>query len=166
MRHRKLEIAGALYVSFALVIAHSALAPAQATPSLYARQGSVVERVEDPVLDHQRLYQLDSSANVAEGTDDTQCRTNKSCYVIEIWTAVWCGKCPAYKERTVPALLKLGYTVVVKDWDKDAADRPKIRAVPSACIYYKGTHLRTWVAPTTSKIDRYVENRMSLKGDE
>ena len=151
MKERLIHGFAAFYIMASILIAHTALVEAQATPSHHTRQGSVVERAEDPVLDHQRLSQSDS-------------RTDKSDYTIEIWTAEWCGKCPLYKRRVEPTLLKLGYTVTIKDWDVDARERPKnMQAVPSVRIYYKGTFLQMWVAPPARAINRYVDQRMSLK---
>ena len=149
MKKRCIHGFAAFYIMASILVAHTALVEAQATPSHHARQGRVVERTEDPVRHYQRLSESDS-------------RTNKSHYTVEIWTADWCGKCPAYKRRVHPALLKLGYTVTIKDWDVDA--RPKnMRAVPTVCLYYKGTFLLMWVAPPAWEIDFYVEQQMSLK---
>ena len=149
MKERLIHGFAACYIVASILVAHTALVKAQATPSHHTRQGSVVERTEDPVRDHQRLSQSDS-------------RTDKSLYTVEIWSADWCPGCPAYKRRVHPALLKLGYTVTIKDWDADA--RPKnIRAVPTVCLYYKGTFLRMWVAPPARAVDFYVNQRMSLK---
>jgi len=154
MKERLIHGFAAFYIMASILVAHTALVEAQATPSHYTRQGSIVERAENPVRDHQRLSQPDAD----------QVRADKSHYNIEIWTADWCGKCPAYKRRAVPTLLKLGYTITIKDWDTDAKDRPEnMRAVPSARLHYKGTFLRMWVAPTALAIDFYVEQRMSLK---
>ena len=152
MKERLIHGFAAFYIMASILIAHTALVKAQAAPSHYARQGSVVERAGDPVRDHQRLSESD--ANYAD----------KSAYTIEIWTAEWCPYCPAYKRRVKPTLLKLGYTVTIKDWDADAKERPKnMRSVPSVRVYYKGTFLRMWVAPPALAIDLYVERRISLK---
>ena len=154
MKERCIHGFAAFYIMASILVAHTALVEAQATPSHHARQRSVVERTEDPIRDHQRLSESDAD----------QVRADKSDYTVEIWTANWCGKCPAYKRRVHPALLKLGYTVTVKDWDADAKERPEnMQAVPSVRVYYKGTFLRMWVAPPAMAIDFYVERRMSLK---
>ena len=151
MKERCIHGFAAFYIMASILVAHTALVEAQATSSHHARQGSIVERTEDPVRDHQRLSQSDS-------------RTDKSNYTVEIWTADWCPRCPAYKRRIHPTLLKLGYTVTVKDWDADAKERPEnMRAVPSVRLYYKGIFLRMWVAPPARAVDLYVEQRMSLK---
>jgi len=147
----------AFYIMASILIAHSALVTAETTASRHAHQGSVVGEIEDSVRDHQRLHQSDAN----------QPRTDKSCYVVEIWTGDWCRRCPAYKQQVVPTLLSLGYTVTYKDWDDDAEERPKnMRAVPSVRLYYKGTFLRMWVAPPAMAIDLFVERRMSLKAGD
>ncbi len=152
MKERLIHGFAAIYTVAAILVAHTALVTAQATPSHYARQGSVVERTENPVRNSQRLYQSDAN------------QVDKSDYTIEIWTAEWCGKCPAYKRRVEPTLLKLGYTVTIKDWDADAKERPKnMQAVPSVRLYYKDTFLRMWVAPPAAAIHFYIEQRTSLK---
>jgi len=152
MKKRCIHGFAAFYIMASIFVAHTALVEAQATPSHHTRQGGVVERAEDPVQDRQRLHQPDAD----------QVRPNKSNYTVEIWTADWCGKCPAYKRRAVPTLLKLGYTVTFKDWDEDARPK-KMRSVPSVRVYYKGTFLHMWVAPPALAIDFYIERRMSLK---
>jgi len=154
MKRRSLEIAGAVYVAFALLTAHSALAPTQAALALGPNQGHVVSSVEVPVVDSQRLYKSDTSA------EDPKPRTDKSCYTVTIWSAGWCRKCPAYKARVKPALLKLGYTVVVKDWDKDAKERPQLRAVPAIVVHYKGEMIYLKVAATVAEVDKFVEEHM------
>ena len=154
MKERLIHGFAAFYIMASILVAHTALVAAQATPSHYPRDRRVVERVEDPVRNHQRLSQSDAG----------QARTDKSNYTVEIWTADWCRKCPAYKRRVHPTLLNLGYTVTIKDWDADAKARPEnMSAVPTVCLYYKGTFLRMWTAPPARAIDFYVEQRMSLK---
>ena len=148
MKKRCIHGFAAIYIMASILVAHTALVEAQATPSHHTRQGSVMERTDDPVRDHQRLSQSDAN------------RADKSAYTVEIWTAEWCGKCPTYKRRVVPTLLKLGYTVTIKDWDADAKERPKnMKAVPSVRLYYKGTFLRMWVAPPTLAIYLYIEQQ-------
>jgi thiol-disulfide isomerase/thioredoxin len=152
--NRFFHIAGYTYVAFALIVAHTALAPHEASFAGSVDDQAVVATPEEVVLDHQRLHQSDAG----------QVRPDKSNYTVEIWAAEWCGKCPAYKRRVVPTLLKLGYTVTNKDWDADAKDRPKnMTAVPTVCLYYKGTFLRMWTSPPVLAVDFYVNQRMSLK---
>jgi hypothetical protein len=152
MKMRCLNVVTTIYIAFALLAAHTALAPHETSSASGADSQTIVVASEEVVLDHQRLYQSDAN------------QVDKSDYTIEIWTAEWCGKCPVYKRRVEPALLKLGYTLTNKDWDADAKERPKnMQAVPSVRIYYKGTFLQMWVAPPTRAINRYVEMRVSLK---
>jgi hypothetical protein len=157
--NRFFHIAGYAYVTFAILAAHTALAPHETSFAGSVDDQAVVVTSEEVVRDHQRLYQHDADQVRA------QVRSDKSGYTVEIWTADWCRKCPAYKRRAVPTLLKLGYTITNKDWDADAKERPEnMRSVPSVRLYYKGTFLRMWVAPPARAIDLYVEQRMSLKG--
>jgi hypothetical protein len=163
---RFINIAGALYVAFALVAAHTALATTQASTANGANQAANMVVAERVVLDHQRLLQSDATAEGDCDDCDDGCRTNKSTYTVTIWTAGWCSKCPAYKARVKPALLKLGYTVVVKDWDKDSKERPQLRAVPAATIHYKGALIYLKVAPTVVQIDKFVEEHMPDESEE
>lgn len=148
MKKRCIHGFAATYVMAAIIIAHTALATGQKTPSLYASQRTVVGVVEEPVVNSQRLLESDTETD----------QTDRSDYTITIWTASWCSKCPAYKARVQPALLKLGYTVVVKDWDKDSKERPQLQAVPVVCIHYKGEPISVMVAPTVDKVDKFVED--------
>jgi hypothetical protein len=157
MKRRTIELAGVLYVSFALLAAHTSLAPPQTALAERAHQAPVVAIADGVVLDNQRLHRADSETDRAE---DTERRTNKSAYTVTIWTAGWCSKCPAYKARVQPALLKLGYTVVVKDWDKNSDERPQLRAVPAVCIHYKGEMIYLKVVATVAEIDAFVEKHM------
>jgi len=169
---RFINIAGAIYVIFALVTAHTALAPLEKASSVYADRGSVVEVADVTVFDSQRLDDPNTQARRVNAPDlkfQGPCddcddcdkpRTDKSCYTIQLWTASWCTKCPVYKAAVQPALLKLGYTVVVKDWEKDSKERPELRAVPAVCIYYKGEPITIMIAPTVAKIDKFVEGHM------
>jgi hypothetical protein len=151
MKTRCLNVVTAIYIAFAILAAHTALAPNETSLAASADNQAGVVASEEAVRDHQRLHQSDS-------------RADKSDYTVEIWSAEWCGKCPAYKRRVVATLLKIGYTVTFKDWDTDAKDRPEnMKAVPSVRVYYKGTFLNMWVAPPALAIDFYVNQRMSLK---
>jgi len=152
---RCLNVVTTIYITFAILAAHTALAPHETAAAPSADSQAIVVASEEVVLDHQRLYQSDAN------------QIDKSDYTVEIWTAEWCGKCPAYKRRVEPALLKLGYTLTNKDWDADAKDRPEnMRAVPSVRIYYKGTFLQMWVAPSARAVNRYIEAQMLLKGGD
>jgi hypothetical protein len=152
--NRFFHIAGYSYVAFALIIAHTALASHETSLAGSVDGQAVVVAPEEVVRNYQRLHQSDAG----------QVRPDKSNYTVEIWAAEWCGKCPIYKRRAVPTLLKLGYTVTNKDWDADAKDRPEnMSAVPTVCLYYKGTFLRMWTAPPVLVVDFYVNQRMSLK---
>lgn len=153
MKKRCLNAFAAIYVSFAIVIAHSALAPVKTAVADGSPQGCVVASMEVPAGDNQRLYQSDPQA------EDTE-RTRNAAYTVTIWTASWCSQCPAYKAKVQPALLKLGYTVVVKDWDKDSKERPQLRAVPAACIHYEGKMIYLKAAVTVDQIDKFVEDYM------
>ena len=152
MKGRLIKIAGALYVTFALLIAHAALATAEAPVTLNADSGHVVVQAEPTLLDHQRL---DNAGKKSQ--------TSRDKYRIEVWTASWCGPCRRYKAIELPALLKAGFKVTVRDYDKD--NPPKdVKSVPTVRIYYKGTYLQQKTYWRAKDIAKYVDNHLSLKG--
>ena len=152
-------------MSFALIQAHTALAPFETASQVFANSQTVVAVVEGPVLDSQRLYQPDQTA---EGDCDNcdGCKTTKSAYTVELWTASWCSQCPAYKAKVQPALLKLGYKVVIKDFDKDSEELLDLRTVPAVCIHYKGESITVMIAPTVAKIEAFVKKHMDENPEE
>ena len=142
----------AIYICFALFVAHSALATAKATSTLNPNAGRVVVETRQLVQNYQRL----DFAN-------QEPRTTKASYQVVIWTADWCDPCQRYKRLEVPSLVKAGYTVTVRDYDTD--DPPKsIKAVPTVMLYYKGVLIQTKTYWRAKDLDKYVDNRMSLKG--
>ena len=148
---RLLNAFTALYVCFAILIAHSAVASTKATIQRNVGQGIVVVAPEQVVQTNSRLYDTDTP------------RTTKAAYQVVIWTADWCGPCQVYKRVEVPALVKIGYTVTVKNYDRDG--QPKsVKVVPTVMLYYKGVLIQTKPYWRARDLDKYVDNRMSLKG--
>lgn len=87
MRH--LKIATAVYIVFAILIAHIALA----RPAVLFFQ-TVVEQTTAPDLD-------------------------KSNYTVEVWSSKRCVPCRTYTLTEIPVLKRLGYAVVIRDVDKE-----------------------------------------------
>jgi len=142
----------AIYICLALFVAHSALVTTEASATRHLDTGSVVVEAGPAVRDHQRLA----------GPEQTP-RTDRSCYIVEVWTASWCGPCRRYKATELPALVKAGFTVTVKDYDTDKPPKD-VKKVPTIRIYYKGTYLQQKTYWRAEDIVKYVDNRMALKG--
>jgi thiol-disulfide isomerase/thioredoxin len=97
--------------------------------------------------------------------DNTGTKTNeeRSKYTIEVWTASWCGPCRRYKLVELPALLKTGCKVTVRDYDKD--NPPKdVKKVPTVRVYFKGSFLRQEPYWRAKDVTEYIDNHLSLKG--
>jgi hypothetical protein len=127
MKKRLFEIAGAAYVIFAILVAHTALAPTEAPRVASSHQATVME-VPDGILFHSQRM---------DNTDEREDRAN---YTVRVWTASWCGPCTRYKAEEVPSLVKLGYTVEVLDIDKE--EKPAyVQRVPTVELLYEGKTL-------------------------
>ena len=160
-RNTLFQIAGVLYVCFALVTAHTALAPieASASPSAYAQAD--MEAPDGVVLDHQRLHESDSYFNV---NTTVKPRTTKDAYTVVVWSGKACSACVKYKDAEVPALRKLGYRVVIKDYFKDADERPKeVKMLPTIELMYKGKPIKYEIYWKAKDIDKFIAERLSLK---
>lgn len=147
---RFLQIAGALYCVFAIIAAHTSLAPTEKAFADGARQRSEVVASPRTLLDHQRVYLVDSRA------------TERDHYTVEVWTASWCQPCKVWKLRELPALLALGYDVVVKDIDIDEPP-DSVEVVPTVRLYYKGDFVTQRTNWRAYEIEKFVLGRMSLK---
>jgi hypothetical protein len=111
-----------------------------------------VEPTGPTLFDHERL---DNAGKKAEA--------NRKHYTVEAWTASWCGPCRTWKRRELPALLKAGFKVTVRDYDQD--NPPKsITKVPTIRLFYKGTLIHTQTYWKAKDIAEYVDNHLSLKG--
>ena len=164
---RLLNVITASYIAFALLVAHSALAPSQEAPARDADSGSVVVEAGPALCDYQRLVddypEPYEPKPVEPDPADIKPKTNKSCYTVVVWTADWCGPCQRWKRIELPALLKAGYKVTVKDYDTD--DPPKsVKSVPTIMLYLKGNIIQSKTYWRANAIDKYVDNHLSLKG--
>lgn len=147
-----LQLAGVLYVAFALATAHSALAPFKKPTQTSVNSRSVLESRSDLVRDNQRL----------DFTYTETAEIDKSKYTVEVWTASWCGPCKRYKRFEVPKLEKLEFTVIIKDIDQEKPPK-EVKKIPTVRIYYKGEYLTQNTYWQAKDINKYVENRVSLK---
>jgi thiol-disulfide isomerase/thioredoxin len=150
---RFLQIAGPVYVSFAVIIAHLALAPAETTVTGRSSQPAAMEAPA-------QLLRADPRLDVTHTTTPD----HKKDYFIQVWTTTWCGPCAVYKAVEVPALVKMGYNVKVRDYDVDRPRPPGIKAVPTTLLYYKGTLIKKQGYWRAVDINKFIEGRMSLKG--
>jgi thiol-disulfide isomerase/thioredoxin len=152
MKKTLLKTAGALYVIFAIVIAHEALVAPETAAERGVDNQAKVGAPETLLRDNQRLDYTDTKTPQGE----------KQKYKVVVWTAGWCGPCQSYKALEVPLLEKMGYTVIVKDIEREV--RPKdVLMVPTVRLYYKGDFIRQQTYWRAHDLDRYVEGRMSLK---
>jgi len=146
---RYLQIASFIYVSLALLIATQSLASFEAPVKRNPDQRGITESPQPALQNYQRLARSGR-------------KTEKANYTIEVWTARWCGACQRYKRIELPALLKAGFNVKVLDYDKDNPPS-SITSVPTIRLYYKGTFLKQEVYWKAADINKFVENRMTLK---
>lgn len=166
---RALEIVSFLYVSAALLVATKAVASLETTFKRDPNTRSDMESTRSAVPNHQRLDQLNKDGIGPYDPDNLPPapapENPKSNYIVTVWTASWCGPCKAYKAKEVPALQKLGYTVIIKDIDKDKPPKGlKITSVPTVVLRYKSTLLKVKTYWKAKDINKYVDNLMSLKG--
>jgi len=146
MKTRYLNVAATIYIAFAIITAHSALAPAQATFASNTDRGSQVVLVDEAVRDHQRL---DDSHKKA--------RDPRADYTVEVWSSPWCSGCKTYKAEEVPTLLKLGYTVNIKDYQK--GERPdEVTQLPTVALLYKGKPLKYVIYWKAADLDKFVKD--------
>ena len=151
---RFLQIAGPLYIVFAILTAHFAMAPLEASFADGVDQRCEMVAPRSVVLDNQCVDYSDATAPT-----DT-----KPEYTIEAWSADWCLPCRIWKKRELPTLLKAGYKVTVRDSDKEKPPKGvKIKKVPTICLYYKGKLLDQEVYWTAKDLLKFLENRRTLK---
>lgn len=150
--NRFLQITSICYVVIALLVATHSMATLKKTYQRDASKRSVVEPTRSTLCNNQRLD------NDVETPEDR--RAN---YTVEIWTASWCGPCRRYKLTEVPALVKAGFKVIVRDYDKDNPPK-EVKKVPSVRVYYKSTFLRQKTYWQAKDVIKYVDTHLSLKG--
>lgn len=159
MKRQLLQLAGVLYVAFALVIAHSALVTTKASSSASFNNQSNVAAPERVVLHPERLYQSDSYFNIEV---EVKPKTTKDAYTVVVWTGKFCSACAKYKKHEVPALRKLGYRVVFKDYFKDKVPK-EVKMLPTIQLNYKGKPIEYKVYWKAKDIDEFIEGRLTLK---
>lgn len=144
-----------MYVIFALVIAHSSLAEIEATPTHRVGEGRVLVASTPVLSGSERLDRLDTET-YQSGPDCDDCK--KCEYTIEAWTATWCSPCKRWKRDELPALLKLGYKVKLRDIDTEEAP-DSVTKVPTICVYYKGRIVQTRTYWRAKDIDKFIKAR-------
>ncbi|MHC4302088.1 MAG: hypothetical protein ACYS7Y_32905 [Planctomycetota bacterium] len=155
MKSRCLNVATAIYVGFAILAAHTSLVSPEAVATAGADNQAVVVTSDGTLLDSQRLYRSDEE-------DD---RADKANYTVEVWAASWCGPCRTWKRFQLPALLKAGYEVSVRDIDEEPDEVPEdLEKIPLVCLYYKGDLIEQRLNWKANSLDKFVETRMSFKG--
>lgn len=156
MKNKIFQFLSVLYVTFALLLAHSALATSQTTVEKSVVRSSKVESPERTLCNHQRLDNSDKK------TPETP-EIDRSEFKVVVWSAKWCASCRVYKAVEVPKLLKKGYQVEIKSFDGDEPPEA-IRFVPTIQLYHGDTLLDTRIYWTYAELEKFVINRMSLKG--
>jgi len=152
MNRKLFNLMGALYVAFALITAHVALAPPETTLTQRADNPPTVGTLGQAVWDNSRL----------DFSDSTTARSVKSKYEIKVWTSSWCSACRTYKAKEVPALLKFGYTVKVLDYQTDNPP-PEVKMLPTVQLVFGSKVLKTEVYWKAKDLDKYVESLLKLK---
>jgi hypothetical protein len=135
---RTLKAATFVYIVFAILVAHAALAR--------------------PVIDIKFPFLQVVIDDERPATPDL----DKSSYTVEVWSSKRCMPCKTYKLVEVPLLRRLGYTVVMRDVDKEGWP-DSVKSVPTTRLHHKGkllTEEKYWRALA---IDRYIRQRASLK---
>ena len=151
---RFLQIAGPLYVTFAIVCAHLALAPAETPFTDCVDQRCEMVAPRSVVRDNPRLDF--SYSTTPEG--------RQSEYTIVAWSTDWCLPCRIWKKRELPALLKAGHKVTVRNPEKVKPPKGvKVKSVPTICLYYKGKLLHQKVYWSSRDILEFLDNRQTLK---
>ncbi len=152
MKKTLIQLAGALYVSFALVAAYTAVAPFETPSANRVNNETTVTAPARPLCDRERL----------DFTDSDTADTVKARYEIRVWSADWCSACRTYKKRELPALLKAGYKVKVLDYETNEPP-PEVKMLPTIQLVFNGRVLRTEVYWKARDIDKYVEGLLTLK---
>jgi thiol-disulfide isomerase/thioredoxin len=161
MKNKLFQFAGAIYVSFSIFAAHSALVtPEEAFAHRIDHQAEVVTPV-GTLLDSQRLDDADADSyfNV---TAPTAPKVDRSSYTVVVWSSSWCGACKEYKKTEVPALRKLGYRVVIKDYQTDKPPK-EVKSLPTIELDYKGKAVKFEINWKAKDIDKFVAGRLILK---
>lgn len=142
-----LQIAGPAYVIFAIFAAVTAMAPVKEASAKRINPKAAVVALADFIFNPERLDIFNPSR---EG------------YVVEVWTASWCGPCTTYKSSEVPVLIRNGFEVKIRDIDKEKPPKD-IKAVPTVNLYYKNTLLQQKTYWKAVDIIKYVDKINSVK---
>jgi hypothetical protein len=156
MKSKIFQLLGVLYVTFAILLAHSALVTPQKAIEDCSQHASEVAPSTGALFDHQRLDNSDKETPKTPEIDRSE-------YKVVVWSARWCASCRVYKAVEVPKLLKKGYQVEIKSFDSDKPPEA-IRFVPTVQLYHGDTLLDTRIYWSYAEVEKYVINRMSLKG--
>lgn len=144
MKKRFIHAMATLYICFAILAAHQAVATPKEPVMGHSDQRVQLDTPRNPIQDCQRLDLVDATPGkhiFREGRD---------VYQIVAYTASWCEPCQRFKRKQLPALLKSGCKVIVMDVDKD--HRPEdITKVPTIIVYYKGGEISRHVGYQTAK---------------
>lgn len=143
---RFIELSGFLYVTFALFIAYQSLAPIETPIERSVDNQSNLAAPPQTLYHSERLYNDNKKAH----------------YIIEVWSAGWCGPCRRYKKVEVPKLEEMGFTVLIKDIDKEKAPED-VKFVPTIRLHHNNDFIMSKTYWKADDINDYVENRMSLK---
>lgn len=152
MKKRLIHAAASIYTVFAILAAYTAVAPLKAIVANSADNQTTVAAPSRPLCDRERLDFTNTTIPVSELRH----------YSIVAWTSDSCFPCRTWKARELPALLKAGLEVEVKDIDEE--ERPDdVTSVPTIMLYYKGEFIEAKVNWKAKAILKFIEGRMSLK---
>jgi hypothetical protein len=161
MKKRSINAFAAIYIIFALLAAHTALAPDQTALAGGSGQGTIVAVTDDVVRDNSRLDVDNTQADsYFDGIDDA---ARKGEYTIVCWTADWCSGCKVWKRDQAPALLKMGYKVVYKDYHKDSPPKD-VKLLPTIIVMHKSKAIGAKPAWKAKDINKFILNHLTRKG--
>lgn len=152
MKKRLIHVAATAYIAFALVAAYTAVAPFETASANRVDNTTTVAAPARLIRDSHRLDFTNTTIPVSELRH----------YSIVAWTSDSCSHCRVWKARELPALLKAGLEVEVKDIGEE--ERPDdVTSVPTIMLYYKGELIEAKVNWKAKAILKFIEGRMSLK---
>jgi thiol-disulfide isomerase/thioredoxin len=83
-------------------------------------------------------------------------------YTVVAWVASWCGPCKRWQAKELPALLKAGFQVTVRDIDEEKAPE-SITSVPTIVLYRRGKEIQTKSYWKAKELIKYVDDLTALK---
>jgi hypothetical protein len=168
----KLQTAGFIYVAFAIVTASQSVASLEAlAPGHFGRRfhtdqaGRVVQnnqRLDGPdegigPYSPENLPPVPAPTPAPAPEPETQAD-----YTITAWVASWCGPCKRWQAKELPALLKAGFKVTVRDIDEEKAPE-SVKSVPTIILYRRGEEIQVKTYWKAKELIKYVDNLMALK---